>query len=419
MIVTVSTNVLAAGKIKFIPDLPKRHLDAAGKLKLGSYDHVALELPGNPLGLRADELVFEKSESKQTAAIFGNAGGSSLCVIDVAGSFGRDLSAKGEPAMIDFALSWLTGLYGTDIKSAVKRSHATRWNPEPWALGAGSVAAPGYEPARKALMEPLNRVWLAGEAAHETLWGTVGGAWESGERAAAAVLKLFGRRGRTGRRRGSSPGRAGREAGCALHEVARGGRLRPGWLTTVTETFGRVSMHGVREELLMAQLAAAQLPATIVRIPFPCPNEVYEARMAAALAAAKAAGVTHVIFGDLFLEDVRRYREDKLAGSGITPLFPLWGRPTAALAHEMIDAGVQTYLVCVDRKQLAKDFAGRRFDHALLRALPPQIDPCGEKGEFHSFVAAGPMLSRSIPVTIGETVERDGFAYADVCLRAN
>ncbi len=136
--------------------------------------------------------------------------------------------------------------------------------------------------------------------------------------------------------------------------------------------------------------------------------------MAAALRDVKAAGVTHVIFGDLFLEDVRAYREQKLAGSGITPLFPLWRRPTAALAREMIDAGVETYLVCVDLKQLSKDFAGRRFDHALLAELPPGVDPCGENGEFHSCVVAGPMFKRSIPVTVGETVEREGFAYADL-----
>jgi len=193
VIITVSTNVLTSGKIKLAPDLPKRHLDAAMKLKLGSRDHVALELTGNPLGLRADELVFEKSESRQTAAIFGNMSGSTICVTDVGGSFGRDLSAKGEAAMIDFAITWLGGLYGTDIKSAVKRRHATRWNNEPWVLGAMSAAAPGAQSARKTLTEPLSgRIFLAGEATHETLWGTVNGAWESGERAGNAVVKLLG-----------------------------------------------------------------------------------------------------------------------------------------------------------------------------------------------------------------------------------
>jgi monoamine oxidase len=194
-IVTVSTNVLSAGKIKFTPDLPKRQLDAAAKLKLGSYDHVALELPENPLGLRPDELVFEKSDSTRTAALFANASGTPLCVIDVAGSFGRDLAAKGDAAMFDFALSWLTGLYGTDMGKAVRRKYATHWNDEPWVLGAFSAAAPGGQPSRRVLMESVNdRIWFAGEAAHETLWGTVGGAWESGERAADAVVKSFGRK---------------------------------------------------------------------------------------------------------------------------------------------------------------------------------------------------------------------------------
>src|SRR5215475_7224640 len=193
VIITVSTNVLTGGKIKLAPDLPKRHLDAAMKLKLGSRDHVALELTGNPFGLRADELVFEKSDNRQTAALFGNMAGSTICVIDVGGNFGRDLSAKGEAAMIDFAITWLGGLYGTDIKSAVKRRHATRWNNEPWVLGATSAAAPGAQSARKTLAEPLsNRIFLAGEATHETLWGTVNGAWESGERAGNAVVKLLG-----------------------------------------------------------------------------------------------------------------------------------------------------------------------------------------------------------------------------------
>jgi monoamine oxidase len=194
VIVTPSTNVLTSGKIRFQPELPRKLHDALSKLKLGSRDHIALELPGNPLGLRRDELMFEKSDDKQTAAVFANIGGSSLCTVDVGGSFGRELSAKGEAAMVEFALSWLSGLYGTHMKNAVKRRHATRWNNSPWTLGAFSAAAPGYHPGRKLLMEPLHRVYLAGEAVHETMWGTVGGAWESGERAAAAVLKLLGRR---------------------------------------------------------------------------------------------------------------------------------------------------------------------------------------------------------------------------------
>jgi uncharacterized protein (TIGR00290 family) len=208
---------------------------------------------------------------------------------------------------------------------------------------------------------------------------------------------------------------SGKDSAWALHEVRRAGDYEVvGALTTVTETFGRVSMHGVRNELLEAQLAAAGLAPTLVPIPFPCPNDVYEARMQATLAAAKADGVTHVIFGDLFLEDVRAYREQKLAGSGITPVFPIWQRPTQALAAEMIEAGVETYLICIDLKQLSQDFAGRRLDRELVAALPPGVDPCGERGEFHTFVAAGPMLSGRVAVRVGETVLREGFAYTDL-----
>jgi monoamine oxidase len=189
VIVTVSTNVLAAGKIKFTPELPKRQLDAAAKLKLGTYERVALELPGNPLGLRNDELVFEKSETSRTAAILGNVSGTNLCHVNVGGRFGRDLSADGEAALVAFALDWLSDLYGADMKKAVKRTHATQWDKEPWVLGAVSAAAPGAQNARRVLMEPLrDRIWFAGEAVHETLWGTVNGAWESGERAADAAL---------------------------------------------------------------------------------------------------------------------------------------------------------------------------------------------------------------------------------------
>jgi uncharacterized protein (TIGR00290 family) len=208
---------------------------------------------------------------------------------------------------------------------------------------------------------------------------------------------------------------SGKDSAWALHVMRQTGEYEvAGALTTVTDGFGRVSMHGVREELLQAQLAAAELAPLIVRIPYPCPNEVYERAMAAAMQDAKARGVTHVIFGDLFLEDVRAYRERQLAGSGIAPVFPLWQRPTAALAREMISSGMEAHLAVVDLKKLPAAFAGRRFDGALLEALPAGTDPCGENGEFHSFVSAGPMLSGKIPVSVGETVERDGFAFADL-----
>jgi monoamine oxidase len=191
-IITVSSNVLAAGNIKFSPDIPKRHLDAAAKLGLGSYDHIALQLPANPLGLARDDIVIEQSNSTRTALLFANMGSSSLCSIDVAGSFGRDLAGQGEPAMVAFAVEWLSKLFGSDTALAVKKSSATRWNAAPYALGAMSVAAPGSQPARKILTEPIGCMFLAGEATHETLWGTVDGAWESGERAAEAALRKIG-----------------------------------------------------------------------------------------------------------------------------------------------------------------------------------------------------------------------------------
>ena len=190
VIITASTNVLRSGKIKFVPGLPKRHLDAAAGLLLGSYDHIALELADNVLGLDHDELVFERSSSNRTAALLANVRRSSLCVVDVAGAFGRSLAAQGERAMISFATDWLTDLYGGAVRGAVRRSHATRWNAEPWILGASSAAATGAAASRRILMEPVgSRIWFAGEAAHETLGGTVGGAWESGERAADGILK--------------------------------------------------------------------------------------------------------------------------------------------------------------------------------------------------------------------------------------
>jgi len=208
---------------------------------------------------------------------------------------------------------------------------------------------------------------------------------------------------------------SGKDSAWALHEVRQAGTYEVvGALTTVTDEFARVSMHGVREELLQAQLDAAGLPAIVVRIPFPCPNEIYERKMAAAIDDAKARGITHMIFGDLFLEDVRAYRERQLAGTGITPVFPLWQKPTGALARDMIAAGVEANLSTIDLKKLPLSFAGRRFDSALLEDLPPEADPCGENGEFHSFVSAGPMLKGRIAVKVGKTVEREGFAFADL-----
>jgi monoamine oxidase len=193
-IVTVSNGVLGADKIKFTPELPPRHRDAIAKLSLGSYDHVALELKGNPLQLQNDDLVFEKAAGARTAALLANVSGTPLAMVEIAGKLGRELAQAGETAMVDFATGWLAGLYGADVKKAIGRTHATRWAAEPWALGAFSAAAPGGQGGRKVLMEPVReRLFFAGEAVHETLWGTVGGAWESGERAADAALRLWGR----------------------------------------------------------------------------------------------------------------------------------------------------------------------------------------------------------------------------------
>ena len=210
---------------------------------------------------------------------------------------------------------------------------------------------------------------------------------------------------------------SGKDSAFSLYEVRRAGEFDVvGALTTVTETFGRVSIHGVREEILRAQLAAAGLPPTIIPIPYPCPNEVYEARMGEAIARAKANGITHMIFGDLFLEDIRRYREDKLRGTGITPVFPLWLRPTPELARDMIASGLETWIATVDLKKMPAAFAGRRFDARLLEDLPDGVDPCGENGEFHTCVTGGPMFSQSLAVVTGERVERDGYAYCDLLI---
>ena len=192
IILTVSTNVLGSGAIKFTPELPKRQLDAATKLGLGSYDRIALQLPDNPLGLSRDEVIIEQSSSTRTALLFANIGGSSLCTVDVAGSFGRDLSAQGEAAMTAFAKEWLVKLFGSDMAAAVKTASVTRWNQVPTIQGAMSAASPGAQGSRKILTESLGPLFLAGEATHETLWGTVDGAWESGERAADAALRKIG-----------------------------------------------------------------------------------------------------------------------------------------------------------------------------------------------------------------------------------
>jgi uncharacterized protein (TIGR00290 family) len=207
----------------------------------------------------------------------------------------------------------------------------------------------------------------------------------------------------------------GKDSAWALHTLRR----RPdvtvvGLVTIINEAFDRVAMHGVRRELLEAQAEAAGLPLHVLPIPNPCPNEVYERIMGAFVASQAAAGVKAMAFGDLFLEDIRRYREARLAGTGIAPLFPLWGLDTARLARDMIAGGLEAYVTCVDSSKLPARFAGRRFDLDLLSELPVGVDPCAENGEFHTFACAGPMFSRPIEVEVGETVTRDGFVFCDV-----
>jgi uncharacterized protein (TIGR00290 family) len=208
---------------------------------------------------------------------------------------------------------------------------------------------------------------------------------------------------------------SGKDSALALHVARTQLHLDVvGMLTTVNEAADRVAMHAVRRELLETQAARLGVGLLTVDIPSPCPNEVYEERMAEAVARAQAEGVTQMIFGDLYLEDIRAYREDMLAGTGITPVFPLWQRPTDALARDMVDSGVRAYITCVDPRVMPREFAGRAFDASFLADLPPHVDPCGENGEFHSFVWDAPGFSSPIRVVTGEVVERDGFVFADV-----
>lgn len=208
---------------------------------------------------------------------------------------------------------------------------------------------------------------------------------------------------------------SGKDSAWTLHTLRESGEVDVvALLTTVNRKYERVAMHAVRESLLEMQAAAAGLPLVKVAIPSPCPNEVYERAMSEAMARARAEGVRHVAFGDLFLEDIRGYREKQLASCGMVPIFPLWLKDTRQLAEEMIAGGLLAHLTCVDPKKLGREFAGRRFDADLLEALPPGVDPCGENGEFHTFASAGPMFDRLIEVKRGEIVERDGFVFADL-----
>jgi uncharacterized protein (TIGR00290 family) len=208
---------------------------------------------------------------------------------------------------------------------------------------------------------------------------------------------------------------SGKDSAWALHSIRQKGDFEiVALLTTVNQDYRRVAMHAVRESLLEAQAAAVGLPLVKVMIPSPCPNEIYEKAMGEAMLRARAEEVAHVIFGDLFLEDIRAYREKQLVSCGMTPVFPLWRRDTRLLAEEMLGGGLSAYLTCVDPRKLDRTFAGRRFDADLLAALPSSVDPCGENGEFHTFACAGPMFRSPIPVAVGEIVEREGFVFADL-----
>lgn len=211
---------------------------------------------------------------------------------------------------------------------------------------------------------------------------------------------------------------SGKDSAWTLHRLRQDPSVEVvGLLTTLNSAAERVAMHATRREILQAQGRALGLPVQEVGLPWPCSNVDYEAAMREALRCMRADGVTHLAFGDLFLGDVRAYRETLLAGSGIEPLFPIWGEDTRLLAQEMVRAGLKAILTCVDPKQLSAEWVGRPFDQAFLDALPAGADPCGEHGEFHSCVYAGPMFARPLDVVAGEIVHRDGFVFADVCLR--
>jgi uncharacterized protein (TIGR00290 family) len=213
---------------------------------------------------------------------------------------------------------------------------------------------------------------------------------------------------------------SGKDSAWALHVLQRDPGVEVvGLMTTVNTSHARVAMHSTRRAILEAQARAVALPLHVISLPWPCPNEVYESAMRGAIQSARQRGATHVAFGDLFLEDVRAYRIRQLEGSGLEPLFPIWHEPTEPLARRMIDAGIEAVLTCVDPKQLPRSFAGRKFDHQLLDDLPEHVDPCGENGEFHTCVLAGPMLRARLRATAGEVVERDGFYFADLVLDAS
>lgn len=208
---------------------------------------------------------------------------------------------------------------------------------------------------------------------------------------------------------------SGKDSAWALHVLRQQPELEVvGLLSTINEEFDRVAMHAVRTELLRQQTERTGLPLRLVKLPFPCSNEIYEARMSALIATAQSEGIEAIAFGDLYLAEIRQYRERMMMGTGITPLFPLWERPTDKLAEEMIEGGLRAQITCIDPRVLPSALAGREYNREFLAALPDGVDPCGENGEFHSFAFDGPMFTRPVAFTVGETVERDGFIFTDL-----
>src|SRR5690606_14938830 len=207
----------------------------------------------------------------------------------------------------------------------------------------------------------------------------------------------------------------GKDCAFALYQLMKANDVEvTGLLTTVTEDYNRVSMHAVRKELLERQAESLGIPLYKVRIPKECTNEIYELRMREAINKALELGISHIAFGDLFLEDIRKYREEKLQGTGIDPLFPLWNSSTPNLAKEMITSGFKAVVTCIDPKVLPESFAGREFDESFLNDLPSNVDPCGENGEFHTFIYDAPMFKKPIPIQVGEKTKRDGFIFTDI-----
>lgn len=210
---------------------------------------------------------------------------------------------------------------------------------------------------------------------------------------------------------------SGKDSAWSLHVLKTRQEVElVGLLTTVNEVHSRVAMHAVRVELLKAQAKAVGLPLWKIPIPSPCSNGEYEAAMLAAIERAKSQGISTFAFGDLFLEDIRRYREERLGETGVSPIFPIWAMPTRELAYEMVKSGLRARVTCVDPKQLSESFVGREFDEQFLADLPPNVDPCGERGEFHTFAYDGPMFQHPVPVRLGEIVKRDGFVFVDLLL---